>query len=53
MVLGSHGLGADIAGIPVEETALSFAPMTAAAHAADGAPVKALAFTRMRLLTYA
>jgi hypothetical protein len=29
------------------------APLTVAAHAADGAPLKALAFTRARLLTYA
>lgn len=29
------------------------APVTVAAHAADGTALKALAFTRMRLLTYA
>lgn len=35
------------------EAGTTEAPVTVAAHAADGAALKALAFTRMRLLTYA
>jgi hypothetical protein len=35
------------------ESGTNKAPVTVAAHAADGASLKALAFTRMRLLTYA
>ncbi|HKI66642.1 MAG TPA: hypothetical protein VJ989_05175 [Solirubrobacterales bacterium] len=43
---------AHIAGIPVEETALSLAPMDVIACGPDGAPVKALAFDGLRLLAY-
>jgi hypothetical protein len=35
------------------EAGATAAPVTVAAHDAAGAPLKALAFTRMRLLTYA
>lgn len=35
------------------EGGLTEAPVTVSAHAADGSAVRALAFTRMRLLTYA
>jgi hypothetical protein len=35
------------------EGGLAQAPVTVSAHAGDGSPLRALAFTRMRLLTYA
>ncbi len=54
-----HHLEPDVAIVTVTDHVreligeIAKAPVTVAAHAADGRPVKALSFTRLRLLTYA